>query len=52
MAERPRRTERATVLRLACWNADGVRDRKLELDHFINQQRVNIYLLTETFVNP
>jgi hypothetical protein len=28
--------ERAKPLRLACWNADGVRGRKLELEHFLN----------------
>jgi hypothetical protein len=51
MAVRPR-TERGKALGLACWNTDGVRDRKLELDHFINLHRVDICLLTETFVKP
>jgi hypothetical protein len=32
----PRRTERYKVLCLACWNANGVRGRKLELEHFLN----------------
>jgi hypothetical protein len=51
MAPRPRRTEQAKSLRLACWNADGVRGRKLELEHFINQHGVDICLLSETFLN-
>ena len=52
MAACPRRTERAKLLRLACWNADGVRGRKLELEHFLNQHCVDICLLSETFLNP
>jgi len=51
MAARPRRTERAKPLRLACWNAHGVRGRKLELEHFVNQHGVDICLLSETFLN-
>jgi exonuclease III len=51
MAARPKRTERAKPLRLACWNADGVRDKKLELEHFFNQHGVDICLLMETFLN-
>jgi exonuclease III len=51
MAERPRRTERAKLIRLACWNADGVRGRKLELEHFLSQHGVDICLLSETFLN-
>ena len=50
MAARPRRTERGKALRLACWNADIVRGRKLELEHFLNQHGVDIYLLSETFL--
>ena len=51
MAARPRRTERAKPLRLACWNADEVRGRKLELEHFFNQHSVDICPLSETFLN-
>ena len=40
------RSERAKPLRLACWNADGVRGRKLEMEHFLNQHGVDICLLT------
>jgi exonuclease III len=36
------------ALRLACWNADGVRGRKLELEHFLSQHGVEICLVTET----
>ncbi len=52
MAARPRRTERSKTLRLACWNADGVGGRKLELEHFLGQHDVDICLLSETFLNP
>jgi hypothetical protein len=50
MAARPRRTERSKTLSLASWNADGVRGRKLELEHFLNQRGVDICLLSETFL--
>ena len=43
MAARPR-TGRAKTLRLACWNADGVRGGKLELEHFLGQHGVSIYV--------
>jgi hypothetical protein len=48
MAARPR-TERCKALRLACWNADEVRGKKLELEHFLSQHGVDICLLSETF---
>jgi hypothetical protein len=35
------------ALQLACSNADGVRGRKLELEHIISQHGVDICLLTE-----
>ena len=47
MAARPR-TYGVRALRLDCWNADGVRDRKLELDYFLSQHGV----LTETHLSP
>jgi exonuclease III len=52
MAARPRRTVRCKALPLACWNADGVRSRKLELEHFLSQHGVDICLLSETFLKP
>ena len=52
MAACPRRTERSKALRLACWNAGGVRARTPELEHFLNQHGVHICLLSETLVNP
>ena len=52
MAARNSRTVRGKALRLACWNADGVRGRKLELEHFLSQHGVDICLLSETFLNP
>jgi len=52
MAAHPRRTEQCKALRLACWNADGVRRRKLELERFLSQHGVDICLLSETLLNP
>jgi hypothetical protein len=52
MAARPRRADRGKALRLSCWNADGVRGRKLELEHFLNHHGIDICLLSETFLNP
>ena len=52
MATRLRRTEGSKALHLACWNADGVRSRKLESEHFLNQYGVDVCLLSETFLNP
>ena len=42
---------RGKVLRLTCWNAERVWGRKLELEHFLSQNRVDICLLSETFLN-
>ena len=44
MAVRPRRTERCKALRLVCWNVEGVRSRKLELEHFLKQHGVDMSL--------
>jgi hypothetical protein len=52
MAARPRRTERIEALRLACWNAEGVRSRKLELENSLSQHGVDICLISETFLKP
>jgi len=52
MAACPRRTERCKALRFACWNADKVRSRKLELEHFLNQRGADICLLNETILKP
>jgi len=52
MAARLRRTGRGKALRLACWNADGMLGRNLELEHFLSQHDVDICLLSETFLNP
>jgi exonuclease III len=48
MAARPTRTKWTKALRLACWNADSVRGRKQELDHFLGQHGIDICLLAET----
>ena len=47
MTARPTRTVRCKALRLACWYADVVRGRKLELEHFLSQHGVDICLLSE-----
>jgi hypothetical protein len=47
MAVRPR-TNGGKALQLACWNADGVRGRKLELKRFLSERGVDICLLNET----
>jgi len=52
MAACRRRMEQCKTLALACCNADGVRGKKLELEHFLNQHGVHICLLSETFLNP
>jgi len=54
MAARHSRTERAISLRLACWKADGVRGRKLELENSLNQKGVDTCLLrlSLTIVKP
>jgi hypothetical protein len=52
MPVRRRRTDWVRALRLACWNADGVRGRKLEMEHFLSQHGVEICFLSETFLNP
>ena len=52
MAALSRRTEQCKALRLACWNADEMRGRKFELEHFLSQHSVDIYFLSETFLKP
>ena len=51
MPARPRSKERSKTLRFACWNEDGVRGRKLQVEHFLNQHSVEICVLSETFLN-
>jgi len=51
MAARPRRTQRCKALRRDCWNADEMRGCKLELEHFLYQNGLDIRLLIETFLN-
>ena len=48
---RLRRTERCKDLRLACWNADEVRKRKLELEHFLSQHGFDNCPLIDTHLN-
>jgi exonuclease III len=35
-------------MRLAFWNADGVRSRQLEMEQFLSEHGVDICLLNET----
>jgi exonuclease III len=51
MAARPRRSTVKALL-LAFWNADGVRGRMIELDHFLAQHGVDVCLLNETHLDP
>jgi exonuclease III len=51
MAARPRRRV-GKALRLAFWNANGVRGTKIELDHFLAQHGVDVCLLNETHLDP
>ena len=46
MVARPRR-KRTEALLFACRNANGVRGRKLELDHFLGQSGIDIFLLSD-----
>jgi endonuclease/exonuclease/phosphatase family metal-dependent hydrolase len=47
MLARPRWTK-GKRLRLACWNAEGVRGRRLELEYFLGHHGVDICLLSGT----
>jgi hypothetical protein len=47
MAVRPR-TNGGKALRLAYWNADGVRGRKLEFEQFLSEHDVGTCLMNET----
>ena len=48
MAARPRRTKWSKALWLPCWNDDGVRGSKQQLDHFLGQHGIDTCLLIET----
>jgi hypothetical protein len=52
MAARHKSTGRGKSLRLACWKADGVGGRKIEMENLLGQHDVGICLLSETFLNP
>ena len=52
MAECLMRTVRGKAMRLACWNADGVRGRKFELGHLLSKHYVHICILCEISLNP
>jgi hypothetical protein len=52
MVAQPRWASGEKVLQLACWIADGVCSRGLELDHFLSQHVVDICLLDETHLRP
>ena len=48
MAARPTRTDRGKTLRLAYWNANGVRGKNEELVQFLSEKGIDICLLNET----
>jgi hypothetical protein len=48
MAAWIRRTHQVKGSRVACWNADGILCRNMELDRFFGQHHVNVCLSTET----
>jgi hypothetical protein len=48
---RPRKNG-GKALRRACWDADGVRGRRLKLDEFLGEHGVDICLLSETHREP
>jgi hypothetical protein len=50
MAARPRKANGDKALRLAYWNVEGVRGRKVELDQFLSEYGVDICLLNKTHV--
>ena len=52
MAARHRRKVRCKDLPLACWNGEGVRGRKLNLEQLLSQHCVDMCLLSETFLEP
>lgn len=39
-------------LRLAFWNADGVWEQRLQLKHFLKEQKIDILLLNESHLKP
>jgi endonuclease/exonuclease/phosphatase family metal-dependent hydrolase len=47
MAARPKMADTDKALQLACWNADGVSGRKLELDHFLGQYEIDVCLFNK-----
>ena len=47
MAARPGRADRGGTLRLACWNANGVRGKEEELVQFLSERGIDICLLKE-----
>ena len=48
MAARPRRTDKGKTLRLAYWNANGVRGKEEELVQFLSEEGIDICLLNKT----
>jgi hypothetical protein len=44
-------TNGGKALRLAHWNADGIRGRKLEFEQFLSEHGVDICLLNETHLD-
>jgi len=52
MAARPKRRGGVKTCRIVCWKANGLRSKKLELEHFPNHHVVEICLLSEIILKP
>ena len=52
MAARPKKTNVGKALRVAFWNADGVRGTRIELGYLLCQHGVDFCLLNETHLDP
>lgn len=46
------RKRRPDSLKIITWNANSIRDKKLELIHFIQQHKPDVLLFQETFLKP
>jgi Exonuclease III len=52
MTVRPTGRDRRRILRLAYWNANSIRNNKMELVQFLSDQDIDICLVNETHLVP
>ena len=52
MGVRPTGRDRGRILRLAYWNANSIRNKKLELVQFLSDYGIDICLINETHLVP